>query len=163
VEFREAAIRGVLIRSLQQYEDARGAITELFRKDDLRQANRSKRASVGDPQMAYISMTKAGQLRGPHEHVQQADVFIFFQAPFDVFMWDNRPGSPTYQYKYKTKTLGPFTQIIVPPGVVHAYRALDQDGLTVNCPDQLYRGWNKEQQVDEIRYEDDAASPFQPW
>ena len=51
--------------------------------------------------------------------------------------------------------------VIVPPAVAHAYRNVsDEDGLVINCPNALYRGPGRQEPVDEIRHEDDPASPF---
>jgi dTDP-4-dehydrorhamnose 3,5-epimerase len=50
---------------------------------------------------------------------------------------------------------------IVPPKIVHAYRNIGEtDGLVINMPDRLYRGKDKTLPVDEIRYENDPASPY---
>ncbi len=51
--------------------------------------------------------------------------------------------------------------VIIPPGVVHAYKNIGTvDGLVYNAPNKLYAGTGKKQPVDEIRYEDDDNSRF---
>lgn len=51
--------------------------------------------------------------------------------------------------------------VIVPPRVVHAYKNNgDSDGIVLNFPDSLYRGWGKKEDVDEVRHEDNPESPF---
>jgi dTDP-4-dehydrorhamnose 3,5-epimerase len=51
--------------------------------------------------------------------------------------------------------------VLVPPGVVHAYRCIsDTKGLVVNLPDKLYAGEQRKEEVDEIRHEDKTDSPF---
>jgi dTDP-4-dehydrorhamnose 3,5-epimerase len=51
--------------------------------------------------------------------------------------------------------------VIVPQGVVHAYRNVgDVDGLVINCPNRLYRGAGRREPADEIRYEDDPHTIF---
>jgi dTDP-4-dehydrorhamnose 3,5-epimerase len=51
--------------------------------------------------------------------------------------------------------------VIVPPGVVHGYKCVSEaDALSLNFPDQLYRGVGKKEEVDEIRWEQDPASPY---
>ena len=51
--------------------------------------------------------------------------------------------------------------LIIPPGVVHAYRNVGSgQGVVFNCPNRLYKGWGRKEPVDEIRHEDDAASPY---
>jgi len=53
------------------------------------------------------------------------------------------------------------TMVIVPPGVVHGYKAIgDQDAWSINLADKLYRGVNKTEEVDEIRWEQMADSPY---
>jgi len=164
IEFVDGSISGLLVEILEAYDDTRGWIVELARRDQLRRLRQRNRITSGDLQMAYLSMTKAGEMRGPHSHVAQTDVFVFVSSKFEVFLWDDRPVANTYRHRLKVVTdPEKFTRVIVPAGVVHAYRALDKDGLTANCPDQLYRGWDKKQQVDEVRWEDRPDSPFQPW
>ncbi len=149
-------IDGVIIRSLNKFHDDRGWLEELFRSDEI----------PGEffPVMSYISMTRAGVTRGPHEHLRQSDLFCFVgPSTFRVYLWDNRKGSATFEQKcvmefgHDNNAL-----IIVPPGVVHAYRNIgDIDGLTINAPNRLYAGEDKRESVDEIRHEDDPDSPFQ--
>ena len=47
-------------------------------------------------------------------------------------------------------------RFIVPPGVVHGYQNISTsiDGMVLNYPDKLYRGWKKKEEVDEVRHED---------
>src|SRR3954471_11228831 len=92
VPFNEGEIRDVVIYPLKKYHDERGWLTELFRHDDL--------AEEFYPVMSYISFTKPGVRRGPHEHVNQVDLFCFIgPSMFKMVMWDNRPESPTYRNK----------------------------------------------------------------
>ena len=45
--------------------------------------------------------------------------------------------------------------ILIPPGIVHGYKNISEDlGMVINYPDKLYKGWNKEEEVDEIRHEE---------
>jgi dTDP-4-dehydrorhamnose 3,5-epimerase len=44
---------------------------------------------------------------------------------------------------------------------VHAYQNIGAvDGIVINCPNRLYRGQGRREQVDEIRHEDDPNTPF---
>lgn len=113
--------------------------------------------------MAYISMTQPGIARGPHEHVAQADFFCFLgPGNFKVYLWDNRSGSTTYRYR-QTDIVGadkPMA-LIVPPGVVHAYKNISKEpGVVFNCPNKLYAGQGRKEPVDEIRHEEDSGSEF---
>ncbi|MEJ2182840.1 MAG: dTDP-4-dehydrorhamnose 3,5-epimerase family protein [Nitrospirota bacterium] len=153
-EFSEGDIEGVLVRSLRFHHDQRGWLTELYRKDEVDREL--------FPAMAYVSMTRPGVARGPHEHREQADCFVFFSSAFDLFLWDAREGSPTGAHKSVLR-LGREnpTLVVVPPGVVHAYRNVGaEDGLVLNFPNRLYAGWGKGEPVDEVRYEGDPSSPY---
>ena len=49
----------------------------------------------------------------------------------------------------------------VPPRIVHAYKNLsDKPSIVINLPDKLYKGVNKKEAVDEIRYENNNNSQF---
>lgn len=153
--FQTGDVRDVIIRPLNRYNDSRGWLTELFRCDDL--------PPEFLPVMAYISSTRPGITRGPHEHVDQADLFCFLgPSNFKLRMWDNRSDSPTYR-KVTTLVAGDDAPqvVIVPKGVVHAYQNIgDKDGIVINCPNRLYRGEQRHEEVDEIRHEDDPNTIF---
>lgn len=155
MDFTPGPIDGVLWRPLGKYHDARGWLCELFRHDEL--------PAEFHPVMAYASVTQPGVARGPHEHVEQADYFCFFgPSNFKVYLWDNRPDSPTYR-RCDFRVVGDDSPaaLVVPVGVVHAYKNVGTvPGLVFNAPNQLYRGIGKTQPVDEIRHEDAADSPF---
>ena len=113
--------------------------------------------------MAYVSLTKPGVVRGPHEHVDQSDYFCFIgPSTFRVYLWDARPDSPTFGAR-EVREVGenaPYA-LIVPPGIVHAYKNVgDTDGLVFNAANRLYAGWLKQDDVDEIRHETDAESLY---
>lgn len=153
--FREGSIDGVVLQGLKRFEDARGWLIELYRDDEIQPAN--------DPRMAYVSRTLPGVARGPHEHREQSDFFAFVgPGDFKLYLWDTRPDSPTYGVK-QTLVAGQsnLQAVIVPPGVVHAYRNVSQvPGLVFNCPNRLYAGPGRHEAVDEIRHEDLADSPY---
>ena len=51
--------------------------------------------------------------------------------------------------------------MIIPPGVVHAYKNVaDRPGWVFNVPNRLFAGKNKKEPVDEIRYEEVPDSPY---
>ena len=113
--------------------------------------------------MTYLSLTRPGIARGPHEHIDQADYFCFAgPSDFKVYLWDNRPESPTYR-KRMTIVVGETepSVVIVPKRVVHAYKNVgDVEGLVVNCPNRLFKGEGKKEPVDEVRHESDPSSPY---
>jgi dTDP-4-dehydrorhamnose 3,5-epimerase len=154
-EFKEGQIDGVVIRKLARATDSRGWLVELFRDDDL--------SAEFQPVMAYISSTVPGVTRGPHEHIDQADLFCFLgPSNFKLRMWDNRRDSATFG-NVDTHIVGQDNpaSVLVPKGVIHAYQNVgDVDGLVINCPNRLYGGVGKKQSVDEIRHENDASSMY---
>ena len=153
--FKVGEISGVVVRDLQRFNDNRGWLAELFRHDELDQEYY--------PAMAYISSTEPGVARGPHEHVDQADLFCFLgPSNFEIRMWDNREDSSTFNH-VMTLVVGADNprSLLVPKGVVHAYRNVgDVNGIVINCPNRLYAGNNKSEPVDEIRHEDDPDTIF---
>jgi dTDP-4-dehydrorhamnose 3,5-epimerase len=151
----KSEIDGVIIRQLEKHSDYRGWLIELFRQDEL----------PGDfkPVMGYISMTKSGEIRGPHEHKEQTDCFcVLGPSTFVIYFWDNREESKTFRTKFKIEAGEEnIFMIIVPPGVVHAYKNIGKEkGFVVNVPDKLYAGEGKKSPPDEIRYEDQKDSQF---
>lgn len=117
----------------------------LYREDQLEPGRR--------PVMAYVSQTLPGVARGPHEHREQTDYFAFFgPGDFRIYLWDARHAGATSGHKM-TLVAGESNPqvVIVPPGVVHAYKNVSQvPGLVFNCPNRLYAGEGKKGPVDEI-------------
>ncbi len=155
MQFTEGEIVDVVVYPLKKFYDERGWLAELFRHDDL--------AEEFFPAMAYISFTKPGVQRGPHEHVDQADLFCFIgPSNFNIRLWDNRPDSPTYNHMMSL-TVGEDEPgaVIVPKGVAHGYKNIGEiDGMVINCPNRLYMGEKKCEPIDEIRHEDDPQTIY---
>jgi dTDP-4-dehydrorhamnose 3,5-epimerase len=153
--FRRGAIQGVIVRDLRKHVDDRGWLAELFRHDEL--------AEEFYPQMAYISQSEPHVQRGPHEHMDQADLFCFIgPSNFKMRLWDNRPDSESYRH-VMTLFVGEDSpkSVLVPKGVVHAYRNLGHNvGIVINFPNRMFMGANRSQEVDEIRHEDDPDTIF---
>lgn len=155
-EFTKGKIQDVVVYPLKKFVDERGWLAELFRHDEL--------TEEFYPQMAYISITEPNFQRGPHEHISQADLFCFIgTGNFKLKMWDNRADSPTFR-NVMTLFVGADNPqaVIVPKGVVHAYKniSLTEKGVVINCPNRLYMGEGKSEEIDEIRHEDDVDTIF---
>ena len=153
--FIDAPIDGVVLRPISPHKDQRGWLAELFREDEL--------PAEQHPVMTYVSETLAGVARGPHEHVDQTDYFAFLgPGEFCLYLWDTRPDSPTRGHRMKTFVGQSNPQcVIVPPGVVHAYKNIGEtSGWVFNAPNRLYAGPGKNDPVDEIRHEDQAESVY---
>lgn len=153
--FTPGKIEDVQVRPLKKFVDERGWLAELWRTDNV----------TGDirPVMTYISQTEPGVVRGPHEHAGQTDYFCFIgPGNFKLYMWDNRPDSPTF-HVFQTLVVGQDAPhaVVVPHGVVHAYKNISSvPGIVINCPNALYAGEHYAEPVDEIRHEADPNSPF---
>ncbi len=54
------------------------------------------------------------------------------------------------------------TAVIIPKGVVHAYKnvSVNEKGVVINCPNRLFMGEGKLEEIDEIRHEDDPNTVF---
>lgn len=150
MQFKTGDIEGVIVTPLKKWVDERGFLIETFRIDQLPENM--------NPVMSYVSYTEPGVARGPHEHEKQTDIFAFIgPGNFKLVLWDNRKDSKTYLNKI-VLFAGEDNpcQVIIPPGVVHAYRNVSKTvrGMVLNFPDKLYAGWGKKEKVDEIRHED---------
>ena len=154
-KFTKGKIQDVVVYPLKKVVDERGWLCELFRHDEI--------TEEFYPAMAYISVTEPNTQRGPHEHVEQADLFCFLGASnFKLRLWDNRENSPTFK-NVMTLFVGADNPqaIIVPIGVVHAYKNVGSEkGVVINCPNRLYMGAGKREEIDEIRHEDDPDTIF---
>lgn len=146
-------INGVIIKKLSEIKDERGLLCEIYRNDFDKIQNA----------MAYVSHTDFSAVRGPHEHAEQTDFFVFIgYGDFEFYLWDNRKNSKTYGAHQKI-IVGESNKVsvLVPPGVVHGYKSISKNGsFSINLPDRLYAGSNKKEAVDEIRHENNPASKF---
>jgi dTDP-4-dehydrorhamnose 3,5-epimerase len=150
MKFKKGEIEGVIIEKLTKFADERGFLVETFREDNFPEKLR--------PLMSYVSYTRPGIARGPHEHMRQTDIFCFIgPGNFKIKLWDNRGESKSYgNYMEIVRGEDNPVRVIVPPGVVHGYKNISKEvaGMVLNYPDKLYRGWGRKEEVDEIRHED---------
>lgn len=153
--FQDGPIEGLVVKKLKQFAEPRGWLCEIYRDDEA--------DAEFAPAMCYLSMSKPGITRGPHEHFDQADWFCFIgTSEFLIGLWDNRPSSPTFNHRMLL-TAKEHEQLVVgiPKGIVHGYKNVGtKDGLVLNLPNRLYMGEGKKDKVDEIRHEEDPDSPF---
>ena len=154
-QFSKGKIQDVVVYPLRKLVDERGWLCELFRHDEI--------AAEFYPAMAYISVTEPDTQRGPHEHVEQADLFCFLgTSNFKLRLWDNREDSPTFR-NVMTLFVGADNPqaVIIPQGIVHAYKNVGSEkGVVINCPNRLFMGAGKQDEIDEIRHEDDPNTIF---
>lgn len=146
----ESGLPGVHFFEIPKFEDGRGWLMELFRCDELEFA----------PEMAYVSQTLPGVMRGPHEHKEQTDFFVFIgPGEFKLHLWNGHhvPGMGI-RFEHEIHEVGESRPraVVVPPGIIHGYECVsDHAGWVFNAPDALYAGPGKMYPVDEIRHEDD--------
>ena len=156
--FQKDPIEDVVITPFWKFVDERGWLAGIFRHDDLPAWSR--------PEMAYVSLTTLGILRGPHEHMDQAYLFVWVGlsnfSDFKLTLWDNRPDSPTYQNRIEVATgVNNLGSAMIPKGVVHcSHRTGNEPSPVINCLDRLFMGQGKADPIEEIRYEDDLENPF---
>lgn len=153
--FTKGPVEGIVIKPLRKFVDDRGWLSELFRHDELEPAFH--------PAMSYLSVTEPGITRGPHEHVDQADLFCFIgPSNFKVRVWDNRPESATYNRMMTVFAGADYpASVLIPPGIVHAYKNVGSvPGMVINLPNRLFMGKGRGEPIDEIRHEDDPDTPF---
>lgn len=146
-------MKDVIIQKIDKYKDKRGWLAEIFRRDETR----------FDPAMAYVSVTKPGVVRGPHEHVAQSDCFVFIgPGSFRLYLWDRRDNSDTKGEKIEIEVGEDNPSlVIVPPGVVHGYKCISKSNAwCLNLPNKLYKGEKKGEEIDEIRWEENVDSPY---
>ncbi|MFH1325980.1 MAG: dTDP-4-dehydrorhamnose 3,5-epimerase, partial [Candidatus Falkowbacteria bacterium] len=91
------------------------------------------------------------------------DYFVFTgPGSFEVYLWDKREDSKTNgeHIKIEAGADNP-SLVIVPPGIVHGYKCVSEvPGYCINLPDKLYKGEEKGEEVDEVRWESREESPY---
>ena len=142
---------GCYFKAIEVNKDKRGHLSEVYREDWFKEMDIR-------PRMCYVSVTKPGEVRGPHMHRYQTDYFCFSgPGDFKLYLWDQNGNYGQFVVGESNPTF-----VIVPPGVVHGYKNISDfnDGLVINLPNQLYKGLDKSEEVDEVRFEDSDESPY---
>ena len=148
-------IEGVKIKECERYCDERGWVFECFRQDELTEDIY--------PVMAIATVTRPGMVRGPHEHRQQTENITFTgKVPYKLYFWDNRMDSLTFnQHETLLIAEGKVVNLIIPAGVVFAYKNIGKkNGLSIGCPNKLYKGIGRQSEEDTIRHENNPDSPY---
>lgn len=112
-------IPGVVLETLEDHRDERGAFTELIRLGTYPQ----KFAQVNH------SHSKAGVLRGLHYHQHQADLWYVPRGRIQVGLVDLRPGQgvPASGTLYMDGHHP--ARLFIPRGVAHGFLALEESDL----------------------------------
>lgn len=115
------AIEGLLICTLKQVRDERGAVREFFRASNAQQL-----PGAGDWQQINVTESGYGAVRGLHGESMVKLVSCIAGQAFGAYL-DARPESASYG-AVATVQLSPGIQVLVPPGVCNGFQSLSAEG-----------------------------------
>lgn len=147
------------LRTLRWHNDARGSLAELHRISwtagkDLPPERRRERRYRGNVHQVYVSTTRPGIVKGWHVHAQQTDRFVCVRGAVLVALCDLRGllshrGMAMRVKTYVLDSSRGMSQLTIPPGVAHGWRALDSsdgESWVMNLCSHEYDGtdeWRK--------------------
>jgi dTDP-4-dehydrorhamnose 3,5-epimerase len=116
MERRDLGIAGAHRFELLAHEDARGSLTEAYRRDWV---------GGREAAQANLSISYPGVLRGLHWHRRQADYWCVLSGIAHVRLVDLREGSPTRLAVVEHRIDGGERRdgLVLPPGVAHGFYA----------------------------------------
>jgi dTDP-4-dehydrorhamnose 3,5-epimerase len=114
---KQVGIAGVLPIRLTPHADARGSLTEAYRRSWL--------PDGGEMVQGNVSHSQANVLRGLHFHREQADYWCLLSGRAFVGLYDLRETSPTFGEKAELGLDASESPagLYVPPGVAHGFYA----------------------------------------
>jgi dTDP-4-dehydrorhamnose 3,5-epimerase len=117
MERRDLGISGAHRFELLAHEDARGSLTEAYRRDWVGGGRETVQAN--------LSISRPGVLRGLHWHRRQADYWCVLSGIAHVRLVDLREGSPTRlaAVELRIDTSERRDGLALPPGVAHGFYA----------------------------------------
>jgi dTDP-4-dehydrorhamnose 3,5-epimerase len=113
------SIDGLLVITMKQVEDERGAVREFYRESSWVEHGLP---SLGPWQQINITESKPGAVRGLHGEAMHKLVSIAHGEAFGAYV-DTRPGSTT-EGRVVTVQLAPGTQVLLPNGVCNGFQSL---------------------------------------
>ncbi len=119
---RPSAIEGLLICTLKQASDQRGAVREFFRASSYAQ----QLPGTGDWQQINVTESRYGAVRGLHGESMVKLVSCIAGQAYGVYL-DARPESASYG-AVVTAQLSAGIQVLVPPGVCNGFQSLSPEG-----------------------------------
>jgi dTDP-4-dehydrorhamnose 3,5-epimerase len=127
---RSGAIDGLLVVTMKQVADDRGAVRELFRRSAFEAAG----VALGRIEQVNLTETsQPGAVRGMHGELMTKLVTVAHGRARGVYV-DARPGSPTFGV-VDAVDLEPGVQVFVPPGVANGFQALTSGTQYAYCFD----------------------------
>jgi len=145
-------IEGVKTRDLIRFDDWRGSLFEILRKDW---------PEFGEFAQCYITSCKPGIAKAWHFHKKQTDSFCVVKGEARIALYDAREESTTKGEvnEFIVSAEKP-KLIIIPPGVLHGFTSNnDEETFLINLPNQLF---NKEN-PDEFRKSFDSTEIPYDW
>lgn len=125
-------IEGVQLKELKTYRDERGYFREIIRvTDDF--------FVEGFGQWS-MSLMVQDTIKAWHIHQIQTDFWVVPQGIVKAALYDNRPGSPTYE-KIQEFILGDHQTPVVlkiPPGVAHGCKVLQGPAMLMYITSKVY-------------------------
>jgi dTDP-4-dehydrorhamnose 3,5-epimerase len=133
MERGELGIAGAHLFALLPHEDARGSLTEVYRRGWV--------AAGREAVQANLSWSRPGVLRGLHWHRRQADYWCVLSGIADVRLVDLREGSPTRLATAERRIDAGTGRrgLAIPPGVAHGFHA-ETEVLLLYLVDVSYAG-----------------------
>jgi len=129
----DAGIAGVRLIPLVPHDDARGSLTETYRRQWLPEGRKVVQAN--------LSRSNPGVLRGLHWHRRQADYWCVLSGTAVVALVDLREDSQTRlaTFQRRIDTAEERVGIAIPPGVAHGFYA-ESEVLLLYLVDSYYSG-----------------------
>ncbi len=136
-------IEGVKVKRLKVIPDERGRLMEIFRVSEM----------SSQPQQIYMTTAHEGIVKDKdnfHMHKSQTDFFTCIAGKIKLVLVDTREGSPSKgQMDELDIGEGNYSLVVIPNGVLHAFKSLKGESMIINCIDHEY---NKKD-PDEFRIE----------
>ncbi|MCS6807844.1 MAG: dTDP-4-dehydrorhamnose 3,5-epimerase family protein [Bacteroidota bacterium] len=129
-----ATIQGVYYRALKAIVDGRGDVIELWSLPWV------ERENIIVPQHVYQSATDYGVVKAWHLHALHTDQFTVTRGKMQIVCVDVRSSSPTFGQvnSFIIGVQNP-AMILIPPGVMHGWKALSQpETIVINLQSHPY-------------------------
>lgn len=142
--WQQTSLRGVMRRSIQGHDDARGTLREAWRASWLADLG------LGPLAQANHTLSRAGALRGLHFHMRQTDVWVVLDGRAVVGLADIRDRLAGQNSPVPTLSLDLSSGdcLLIPVGVAHGLWALTDVSLLYlvtaeyNATDEHGFAWN---------------------
>jgi dTDP-4-dehydrorhamnose 3,5-epimerase len=131
LEAATSAIDGLLVITMKQVHEPRGAVRELYRASAFADLGL---AGLGPFQQINATETRRGGIRGLHAEAITKLVAVVAGEALGAYV-DLRPDSPTLG-AVVTVRLVPGVQVLVPNGVGNGFQAVEDGTQYVYCFDQ---------------------------